>query len=812
MKHFIITILCTIYSSSIFSQQILEGTVIDSSGQPIPGVTIRIKDFSIGTLSDFDGNYNLEVRPKDIIVIEFIGMQTQQFEITPENFRMLSRTNASLDTSIPPRPKPKKPLPKYYDTPTTTNSPLPFPQHTPSQSVVNLDSAGTVKFLNEGKKSDSGSIVIKDFTYNTEKKKYTYSYEYDTKNPLQNFELKSQIVHNTANRLPSTIKNNNFFNSGIHIKNNLRFHKKNISNGYLFAQFTNIHNNGIAPKSSGESNTVQIGYKGHYLNINTTLNHLNTENTLYEGNFARLLYSSQNANNKFTPENTFSESNSKNYSVNVQYKPYLRRINLLLQAAFLKNNHKKESGFFSEQLMDNGFLSKKETDDLSINGSAELKFNIDIRSIGRLENKISYIVNHREINNNYQLNALQLQDGKYKATDELLLLNPQNTRTTHEVILKNSHSSHWFRYQAILNNYKSTTIDKVLISPSFSAEVFIGRDQMFRLSAQYIRSSSEIQQQTMPYHFNTLNFSFFDFFSYHEKANIILTKELSPAKKENFQTNFSFSLSYPLRLTLKTSYHRKYTYDAIFPFYNNDNSIKLSNTANLETQGGEVKLILGHTIHPLNGTTSIGFSRSITMVNKIHSKEKTIPIAGFSNVHKSLIKGKQAGVIVGSKYARTEDGEYILDTNGKPTLASDLGIIANPNPDWKIIINNRFSYRKLTIIIDTEYKKGGQVWNGTKHFSHPQAKETAAEEFVEDASWFRINSVSLNYKLKDSKLGTVFLPDMNLGLWATNLIVHTPYSGVDPQSLLFGYGATQGMDLFNMPNSRRIGFKLNIAF
>ena len=69
---------------SASAQQQITGKVTNAeSGEPIPGVSIVVKSQStVGTTSDMDGNYGLEV-PSDAeaLVFSFVGMQTQEVSI-----------------------------------------------------------------------------------------------------------------------------------------------------------------------------------------------------------------------------------------------------------------------------------------------------------------------------------------------------------------------------------------------------------------------------------------------------------------------------------------------------------------------------------------------------------------------------------------------------------------------------------------------------------------------------------------------------------------------------------------------------------
>lgn len=70
----LIAILCTL---SAFGQ--IEGTVSDESGTPLPYVNIFVKNTSVGTTTNFDGFYRLELKPGSYtIVYQYIGYQTEE--------------------------------------------------------------------------------------------------------------------------------------------------------------------------------------------------------------------------------------------------------------------------------------------------------------------------------------------------------------------------------------------------------------------------------------------------------------------------------------------------------------------------------------------------------------------------------------------------------------------------------------------------------------------------------------------------------------------------------------------------------------
>lgn len=49
------------------------GTVTDNTGEPIIGASVKVKGTSnIGTVTDIDGNFKLNVKPGETLVISYI--------------------------------------------------------------------------------------------------------------------------------------------------------------------------------------------------------------------------------------------------------------------------------------------------------------------------------------------------------------------------------------------------------------------------------------------------------------------------------------------------------------------------------------------------------------------------------------------------------------------------------------------------------------------------------------------------------------------------------------------------------------------
>lgn len=65
----------------------VQGTVIDETNMPLPGVNVLVMNEARGTTTDFDGNFTLEdVSVGDVVQISYVGFVPQEVELTGEEF------------------------------------------------------------------------------------------------------------------------------------------------------------------------------------------------------------------------------------------------------------------------------------------------------------------------------------------------------------------------------------------------------------------------------------------------------------------------------------------------------------------------------------------------------------------------------------------------------------------------------------------------------------------------------------------------------------------------------------------------------
>ncbi len=95
-KVFTLLTLCLL-SISLFAQDIqVSGVVVDEKGEPVVGATIQVPGTSLGTISDYDGNFELTVpESAKTLVVSYIGMQSQEVAVK-KNVRIVLHTTSEV--------------------------------------------------------------------------------------------------------------------------------------------------------------------------------------------------------------------------------------------------------------------------------------------------------------------------------------------------------------------------------------------------------------------------------------------------------------------------------------------------------------------------------------------------------------------------------------------------------------------------------------------------------------------------------------------------------------------------------------------
>ena len=204
----------------------------------------------------------------------------------------------------------------------------------------------------------------------------------------------------------------------------------------------------------------------------------------------------------------------------------------------------------------------------------------------------------------------------------------------------------------------------------------------------------------------------------------------------------------------------------------------------------------------------------------------------------------------------------VIGANGFPATNATQKILGNSQPDWIGGLNNTLRYGNFTFsaLFDarvgqerynqlgnyfsafgiakyTEDRNDTKVFEGVLANGTPNAKPVwlgqgvgpdgvnygigfyrnvqrgVSENFVEDASWYRLRSASLSYSLPNSLLKKAFIKNLSVSVTGNNLALWTKYTGYDPETSSTNAGSNvDGFTGFTYPAVRSFLFTLNAGF
>lgn len=220
----------------------------------------------------------------------------------------------------------------------------------------------------------------------------------------------------------------------------------------------------------------------------------------------------------------------------------------------------------------------------------------------------------------------------------------------------------------------------------------------------------------------------------------------------------------------------------------------------------------------------------------------------------SNVVGKSYGQIMGWAYKMDAKGQRVFDANGEPVKSDSVVALGSGVYKQTGGLRSTFNYKGFSLGVLFDFKYGAKIYSGTnlllyndglqkttlqgreggyigkgvneaggpntvsvsaqKYWSDISASgaDHIAEEFVYDASFIKLRSVSLSYTLPAKMLKGTFIKGVGFSLVGRNLATlmkHVP--NIDPESNL-NSGNGQGLELTGFPAIRSFGANLNLKF
>ena len=227
----------------------------------------------------------------------------------------------------------------------------------------------------------------------------------------------------------------------------------------------------------------------------------------------------------------------------------------------------------------------------------------------------------------------------------------------------------------------------------------------------------------------------------------------------------------------------------------------------------------------------------------------------------AALVGGSTTTMVGKDYARTENGDVLIDENGYPIISSNKNNhLGDREPNFLLGVGSTFTWKDLSLSFLVDGRYGGDVYNytgrglisnGQSHFwekyrnrevvfngvvdngDGTYRKNTTpvildsqtsgiyfhgvTSNFIEDGSYIRLSYVTLSYdfgKLMKKMGASNPIKGLRASLTGRNLLLLTKYTGADPQIMqgaTSGVG-TMGIDNYSIPSTRSFNLNVNVTF
>lgn len=267
------------------------------------------------------------------------------------------------------------------------------------------------------------------------------------------------------------------------------------------------------------------------------------------------------------------------------------------------------------------------------------------------------------------------------------------------------------------------------------------------------------------------------------------------------------------------------------------------------------------TTKDITWTANVNFGLSRGKVRSLPDELTEIQGTQYGDMFPSAYLNGSTTAISGTDYLRNEQGQVIVDEQGRPKINPAKGnLIGDRQPDFLLGLGSTFTWKDLSVSFLFDGRKGGDVANitGRGLLSNGNAYQlqnyrnrqyifngvveqpdgtylpnttpvildqqfinnyiyNVASNFIEDGSYIRLSYVTVAYDFSKfmKKLGSKNpIKGLKCSLTGRNLFLWTKYTGSDPQVMpaaANGMGS-MGMDNYSVPSLRTFNFNVNVSF
>ncbi len=248
---------------------------------------------------------------------------------------------------------------------------------------------------------------------------------------------------------------------------------------------------------------------------------------------------------------------------------------------------------------------------------------------------------------------------------------------------------------------------------------------------------------------------------------------------------------------------------------------------------------------------TVNWSKNNSKVVDLYGDLETLVLGSYWSMNIEARKGEAYGVFYGNGYLKDDDGNWIIDSAGRPQRDTNREILGNYNPDWVGGIQNRVTYGPFSVSVLLDGQSGGDIFSVTNWFgeyagvleSTLRGRETdfctpgivvdgvkadgtkndvtvCPEKYfgrnygnqaagISDASYLKLRELRLDYVLPDDLMDRLGLSSGSVALIGRNLYLWADIPNIDPETA-FDAGNSQGIEFGQFPTARSIGFVVSM--
>ncbi|MBF2709707.1 SusC/RagA family TonB-linked outer membrane protein [Flavobacterium soyangense] len=439
----------------------------------------------------------------------------------------------------------------------------------------------------------------------------------------------------------------------------------------------------------------------------------------------------------------------------------------------------------------------------------------------------------------------------------------------------------WSSTLPVKNNsyfYPSAAISGIVIDNNQTFLKLRGGIAKVAKDTDVYQTESSFTQAAAGAYFGTLTFPFGGINAYEFESNLG-NNELKPETTVETELGLELNL-FRKRITLDASVYDKKTTDLLFSREISSSTGFRTQTANiLDVSNKGIELVLS--LIPINYNNfkweiNTTFTKNSSNVDHIVGGVDNLELVQSRGVTFNAVLGQPLGIYKAKVPKTNAAGQYIVDDKGYYVESTEQQSIGTSERKFTMGLQNKISYKNVTLSFAFDWKEGGQFYSESKYLSYftgngiettyndrnafiipnsvkevvnsstqavtyventtpintqtgtvtggstitsfynSQNNPTIAKDFLIDKTFVRLRDLSLTYNVKLDVLKRMGFSAASISVYGKNLFLWTPNTNayVDPEISTFGTSSVRSEfgESYGTPSQRTYGTTIKLTF